>query len=97
MENETGRRVVEAGALCERKNGRGVDTNRNWAVHWGFREKDYDPAEEYPGTRPFRCVRMHMRFTSPALLLWDLVWLAALLNQQRLLVCLLWCQVGKLQ
>lgn len=54
MENEQGRRVVEAGALCERKNGRGVDTNRNWQTHWGFREKDYDPAEEYPGTRPFR-------------------------------------------
>ncbi|KAK9802611.1 hypothetical protein WJX73_002757 [Symbiochloris irregularis] len=53
MENEAGRKVVEAGALCERKNGRGVDTNRNWQVHWGFREKDYDPAEEYPGTRPF--------------------------------------------
>ena len=56
MENERGRMVVEEGALCERKNGRGVDTNRNWQVHWGFREKDYDPAEEFPGTRPFRSV-----------------------------------------
>ena len=32
-----------------------MDTNRNWAVHWGFKEKDYDPAEEFPGERPFRC------------------------------------------
>ena len=54
MENERGREVVEAGNLCERKNGRGVDTNRNWEVHWGHKEKDYDPAEEYPGTHPFR-------------------------------------------
>lgn len=54
MENERGRELVEEGALCERKNGRGVDTNRNWEVHWGFKEKDYDPSEEYPGTRPFR-------------------------------------------
>ena len=55
MENIHGREMVEAGNLCERKNGRGVDSNRNWPVHWGFREKDYDPNEEYPGTRPFRC------------------------------------------
>ena len=55
MENERGRELVEAGNLCERKNGRGVDTNRNWEVHWGFKEKDYDPREEYPGTQPFRC------------------------------------------
>ena len=55
MENEGGRGVVEGGALCERKNARGVDPNRNWEVHWGFREKDYDPNEEYPGARPFRC------------------------------------------
>lgn len=54
MENVHGREVVEKGQLCERKNGRGVDTNRNWDLHWGFREKDYDPAEEYGGTRPFR-------------------------------------------
>lgn len=44
---------VEAGELCLRKNGRGVDTNRNWEVDWGKKEKDYDPYEEYPGTRPF--------------------------------------------
>lgn len=54
MENERGREMVEDGALCERKNGRGVDTNRNWEVHWGFKEKDYDPSEEYPGEKPFR-------------------------------------------
>jgi len=54
MENEVGRATVERGQLCERKNGRGVDTNRNWEVHWGFKEKDYDPKEEFPGTRPFR-------------------------------------------
>lgn len=54
MENERGREIVEGGNLCERKNGRGVDTNRNWEVHWGFKEKDYDPNEEYPGTKPFR-------------------------------------------
>ena len=50
MENEKGRDLVEAGNLCERKNGRGVDTNRNW----DHKEKDYDPNEEYPGTKPFR-------------------------------------------
>ena len=55
MENERGREMVEDGALCERKNGRGVDTNRNWEVHWGFKEKDYDPSEEFPGEKPFRC------------------------------------------
>ena len=54
MENVHGRRMVENGTLCERKNGRGVDGNRNWPVHWGFREKDYDPNEEFPGTQPFR-------------------------------------------
>ena len=54
MENERGREMVEEGALCERKNGRGVDTNRNWEVHWGFKEKDYDPSEEFPGEKPFR-------------------------------------------
>ncbi|KAK9837663.1 hypothetical protein WJX74_002438 [Apatococcus lobatus] len=53
MFNMGGRKKVEAGDLCERKNGRGVDTNRNWDIHWGFQEKDYDPSEEYPGTAPF--------------------------------------------
>eukprot|EP00854_Cymbomonas_tetramitiformis_P008954 gene8954-10608_t len=52
MENINGRRMVEGGKLCERKNGHGVDTNRNWAVDWGKKEKDYDPSEEYPGKEP---------------------------------------------
>ena len=58
MFNMGGRKKVESGDLCERKNGRGVDTNRNWDIHWGFQEKDYDPSEEYPGTAPFRCAAM---------------------------------------
>lgn len=53
MENLHGRELVEGGALCERKNGRGVDPNRNWEVHWGFKEADYDPKEEFPGKAPF--------------------------------------------
>ncbi|KAL3151585.1 hypothetical protein ABBQ38_012581 [Trebouxia sp. C0009 RCD-2024] len=53
MENVNGRKLVESGQLCERKNGRGVDPNRNWDAHWGFKEPDYDPAEEYPGSAPF--------------------------------------------
>lgn len=50
---------MEAGQLCERKNGRGVDTNRNWEVHWGHKEKDYDPNEEFPGAKPFRSAGGH--------------------------------------
>ena len=53
MENENGRAKVEKGELCERKNGRGVDPNRNWSVDWGVKEPDYDPNEEYPGKNPF--------------------------------------------
>ncbi|DBB11886.1 TPA: hypothetical protein ACH3X3_006032 [Trebouxia sp. C0006] len=53
LENANGRKLVELGQLCERKNGRGVDPNRNWDAHWGFKESDYDPAEEYPGAAPF--------------------------------------------
>lgn len=53
MENLNGRRLVEAGDFCERRNGRGVDLNRNWSVDWGKKEKDYDPHEENPGTAPF--------------------------------------------
>jgi Zinc carboxypeptidase len=53
LENPRGRGLVEDGALCERKNGRGVDPNRNWKVHWGFKEADYDPNEEFPGSKPF--------------------------------------------
>eukprot|EP00775_Hariotina_reticulata_P005541 gene5541-5777_t len=52
MENVHGRDLVEAGQLCERKNGRGVDTNRNWDIDWGKKEKDYDPKEEFPGRAP---------------------------------------------
>mmetsp|Transcript_12451 Transcript_12451/g.33975 ORF Transcript_12451/g.33975 Transcript_12451/m.33975 type:complete len:413 (-) Transcript_12451:223-1461(-) len=53
MENANGRDTVERGQLCERKNGRGVDTNRNWSVDWGKKEKDYSAAEEDPGAGPF--------------------------------------------
>ena len=53
MENTRGRAAVEGGALCERRNGRGVDPNRNWAVDWGKKEPDYDPREEAPGAGPF--------------------------------------------
>ncbi|KAL5778356.1 hypothetical protein ACOSP7_011282 [Xanthoceras sorbifolium] len=53
MENMNGRKLVEDGDLCERRNGRGVDLNRNWSVDWGKKEKDYDPHEENPGTAPF--------------------------------------------
>lgn len=55
MENPRGRERVEAGEVCLRTNGRDVDINRNWGVHWGHKEADYDPREEYPGTAPFRC------------------------------------------
>ena len=53
LENGNGRRLVENGDLCERKNGRGTDPNRNWEVDWGVKEPDYDPYEEYPGKRPY--------------------------------------------
>lgn len=53
MENLNGCKLVEAGEYCERRNGRGVDLNRNWSVDWGKKEKDYDPYEENPGTGPF--------------------------------------------
>ncbi|KAL6995962.1 hypothetical protein U1Q18_006099 [Sarracenia purpurea var. burkii] len=63
IENLNGRELVEAGHLCERRNGtaishvtfqgRGVDLNRNWSVDWGKKEKDYDPYEENPGAAPF--------------------------------------------
>ncbi|XP_062224294.1 uncharacterized protein LOC133922817 isoform X2 [Phragmites australis] len=53
MENFNGRKRVEAGELCDRRNGRGVDLNRNWSVDWGKKEKDYDPYEENPGIAPF--------------------------------------------
>ncbi|KAL9262943.1 hypothetical protein AKJ16_DCAP11416 [Drosera capensis] len=46
---KTGRRKRSG----ERRNGRGVDLNRNWSVDWGKTEKDYDPTEENPGSSPF--------------------------------------------
>jgi len=39
MENLNGRKRVEEGKLCDRRNGRGVDLNRNWSVDWGKKEK----------------------------------------------------------
>lgn len=53
VENKNGRILVEAGSFCERKNGRGVDLNRNWGLDWGTKAPDYDPEEEYPGKAPF--------------------------------------------
>ncbi|KAI5079538.1 hypothetical protein GOP47_0005017 [Adiantum capillus-veneris] len=53
LENYNGRKIVENGHLCERKNGRGVDINRNWSLDWGKKEQDFDPAEEFPGNAPF--------------------------------------------
>ena len=54
MENPVGRDIVEKGDTCERKNGRGVDINRNWDFDFGKKEEYYDPDEEYPGERSFR-------------------------------------------
>eukprot|EP01023_Acetabularia_acetabulum_P033173 TRINITY_DN31051_c0_g2_i1.p1 TRINITY_DN31051_c0_g2~~TRINITY_DN31051_c0_g2_i1.p1 ORF type:complete len:461 (-),score=54.11 TRINITY_DN31051_c0_g2_i1:1199-2581(-) len=53
MENVNGRKKVEGGEWCLRKNGRGVDTNRNWDINFGKKEKDYDPYEEHPGKNAF--------------------------------------------
>jgi hypothetical protein len=54
MENHSGRKKVEAdGGLCERKNGHGVDINRNYAVDWGVKEADYQAFEESPGDHAF--------------------------------------------
>jgi len=39
MENLNGRKRVEEWELCDRRNGRGVDLNRNWSVDWGKKEK----------------------------------------------------------
>ena len=50
IENVNGRAMVEESKkFCERKNGRGVDVNRNFPVNFGVKEKDYDPNEEFPG------------------------------------------------
>jgi len=53
VENERGRMLVEGGDACERKNGRGVDPNRNWDIDWGVKAPDYDPKEEFPGEKAF--------------------------------------------
>jgi hypothetical protein len=54
MENNGGRTLVEErGDLCERKNGNGVDPNRNWNIDWGKKEADYRAQEEAPGSHPF--------------------------------------------
>ncbi|KAI3465218.1 hypothetical protein Pfo_021881 [Paulownia fortunei] len=54
VENLNGHKLVEDGELYERRNGRGVDLNRNWIIDWGKKEKvDCDPFEENPGTAPF--------------------------------------------
>lgn len=43
MDNMNGRVNVEKGNMCERKNGRGIDPNRNFEVDFGVKEKDYNP------------------------------------------------------
>jgi hypothetical protein len=54
IENREGKKLIEReGDFCERKNGRGVDPNRNWEVDWGKREKDYSAYEENAGSHAF--------------------------------------------
>lgn len=54
MENREGRKLIEKTEdFCERKNGHGVDPNRNWEVDWGKREKDYSAYEENAGSHAF--------------------------------------------
>lgn len=54
IENREGRKLIErTGDFCERKNGHGVDPNRNWEVDWGKREKDYSAYEENAGLHAF--------------------------------------------
>ncbi|XP_031496040.1 uncharacterized protein LOC116261432 isoform X2 [Nymphaea colorata] len=52
MENLNGRKLVEAGDLCERRNGRGVDLNRNWSVDWGKKEKALFMPYDHRNTTP---------------------------------------------
>ncbi|XP_058090682.1 uncharacterized protein LOC131237056 isoform X2 [Magnolia sinica] len=52
MENPNGRGLVEAGDLCERRNGRGVDLNRNWSVDWGKKEKALFMPYDHRNTTP---------------------------------------------
>ena len=50
--NVWGRRYVEAGHKCQRKNSRGVDTNRNYQIR-GVNEHHYaKQSEEYEGEHP---------------------------------------------
>ena len=51
MENREGRKLIEKTEdFCERKNGHGVEPNRNWEVDCGKREKDYSAYEENAGS-----------------------------------------------
>lgn len=52
LANAAGRVAVEAGDLCARGNGAGVDVNRNWATHWRASDKHTVPELE-PGAAPF--------------------------------------------
>ncbi|KAG5542544.1 hypothetical protein RHGRI_022175 [Rhododendron griersonianum] len=62
MENLNGRKLVEEGDLCERRNGRGVDLNRNWSVDWGKKEKalfmPYDHKNTTPDGSPSQRIRL---------------------------------------
>nr|GMD45236.1 mast cell carboxypeptidase A [Ipomoea batatas] len=62
MENVNGRKLVEKGELCERRNGRGVDLNRNWSVDWGKKEKALFMPYDHKNTTPdgFLSQRMKM-------------------------------------
>jgi hypothetical protein len=54
IENRGGRKLIESTRdFCERKNGHGVDPNRNWEVDWGVREKDFSAYEESAGEHAF--------------------------------------------
>lgn len=61
MENREGRKKIEkTGDFCYRKNGHGVDPNRNWEVDWGKREKDYSAYEEHAGLHAFSEPEAHV-------------------------------------
>ena len=53
IENPNGRKIVEGGKLCHRMNGRKVDINRNFDIHFGIHPPEYLPSEEYEGTAAF--------------------------------------------
>ena len=52
LANAAGRAAVEAGALCTRGNGAGVDVNRNWPTHWHAGDPR-TAREQDPGAAPF--------------------------------------------